>query len=55
MRARRAVLAAARRLPVVLVLGAVTLAIGVLGLAAVLHFALVEPLRVLTHLIGATS
>ena len=54
MRTRRAALAAARLLPAVLALGAVALALGVLGLLAVLHLALVEPLRVLAHLIGAT-
>ena len=53
-RTRRAALAAARRLPAVLALGATALALGVLGLAAVLHVFLVEPLRVLAHLIGAT-
>ncbi len=53
-RTRRAALAAARRIPAVLALGAVALAIGVLGLLAVLHLFLVEPLRVLAHLIGAT-
>lgn len=55
MRTRRAVLAAARRLPAVLALGAATLALGALGLAVVLHLVLVEPLRALAHLIGATS
>ncbi|SDG20563.1 hypothetical protein SAMN04487781_4003 [Cellulosimicrobium cellulans] len=54
MRTRRAALAAARRIPAVLALGAVTLTLGVLGLLAVLHLALAEPLRVLAHLIGAT-
>ncbi|WP_194522331.1 hypothetical protein [Cellulosimicrobium sp. JZ28] len=54
MRTRRAAVAAARRLPAVLALGAVALTLGVLGLVAVLHLALVEPLRVLAHLIGAT-
>lgn len=53
-RTRRAALVAARRLPAVLALGALALALGALGLAAVLHVFLVEPLRVLAHLIGAT-
>lgn len=53
MRSRRAMLAAARRLPAVLALGSAALTLGVLGLTAVLHLALVEPLRVLAHLIGA--
>lgn len=53
-RTRRAVLAAARRIALVLAGGAVALALGVLGLLAVLHVFLVEPLRVLAHLIGAT-
>ncbi|MCR1984504.1 hypothetical protein NSA53_19910 [Cellulosimicrobium cellulans] len=52
-RTRRAALAAARRIPAVLALGAVALALGVLGLLAVLHVFLVEPLQVLAHLIGA--
>jgi len=51
-RPRRTVLAAVRRLPAVLALGALTLAVGCLALAAVLHVLLVEPLRVLAHLIG---
>lgn len=52
-RTRHAALTAARRIPAVLALGAVALALGVLGLLAVLHLFLVEPLRVLAHLIGA--
>ena len=51
---RRAALAAARRIPLLMAGGAVALALGALGLLTVLHVFLVEPLRVLAHLIGAT-
>ncbi len=38
----------------VLALGATALALGALGLLAVLHLVLGEPLRALAHLIGVT-